>query len=270
MTFKKMPGVKSVETKHMEERAELFRALKWLDRRSFMKVSAAAMGAVVANGIVSPHSFQPVSVALAQTTGKGKVDPFTFAYISDSHLYDKSVNDRFVNAIMRAVDDVNSMEPQPDFVFFGGDLAQLGQPQEIELGAQILKNVKAPMQHDGRRARLVLRHGREVATPLWHTDLFFRSQGGSLRRLEQRRREGLLDGAQAQPHGAHAHRGGGSTTACRVPSPSGTSNGAWLENDLKGSPGGHADHRVFSLAALTSSIVPGISGRTTPSRSRRS
>ena len=35
MTFRKMPGVKSVDTTPMEERAELFRALKSLDRRSF-------------------------------------------------------------------------------------------------------------------------------------------------------------------------------------------------------------------------------------------
>jgi 3',5'-cyclic AMP phosphodiesterase CpdA len=38
------------------------------------------------------------------------------------------------------------MDPAPDFVLFGGDLAQLGQPEELELGAQILKNLKAPMR----------------------------------------------------------------------------------------------------------------------------
>jgi 3',5'-cyclic AMP phosphodiesterase CpdA len=146
MMFKKMPGTKSVETKHMEKRAELFRALKSLDRRSFLKVSSAAFGAVASQGLVTPHSFQPVNVALAATPGIGNVVPFTFAYISDSHLYDRKVNDRFVNAIMRAVDDVNAMNPQPDFVFFGGDLAQLGQPQELDLGAQILRNLKAPLR----------------------------------------------------------------------------------------------------------------------------
>jgi 3',5'-cyclic AMP phosphodiesterase CpdA len=51
-----------------------------------------------------------------------------------------------VNQLMRAVDDVNAMDPQPDFVFYGGDLAQLGQPTELELGAQILKNLKAPLR----------------------------------------------------------------------------------------------------------------------------
>src|SRR5262245_57943549 len=128
----------------MEERAQLFAALKTLDRRAFLKVSAAAFGAAAASGLVTPHSFQPVRVE-AQAAGANK-QPFTFAYISDSHLYKRTLNDRFVNALMRAVDDVNAMDPQPDFVFYGGDLAQLGQPEELELGAQILKSLKAPVR----------------------------------------------------------------------------------------------------------------------------
>jgi Icc protein len=152
----------------MEAREDLFRALKSLDRRSFMKVSAAAFGAVAASGLVTPHSFQPVTLSVAgaqdakpttspapagspQTAAKPAVTAvnagtFTFAYISDSHLYKRTLNDRFVNALMRAVDDVNAMDPQPDFVFYGGDLAQLGQPEELDLGAQILKNLKAPVR----------------------------------------------------------------------------------------------------------------------------
>src|SRR5262249_35005282 len=44
-----------------------------------------------------------------------------------------------------AVEDVNALTPQPDFVLFGGDLAQLGQKEELDLGAQILKGLKAPV-----------------------------------------------------------------------------------------------------------------------------
>jgi Icc protein len=145
MDFKKRPSIQSIETKHMAERADLFRALRSLDRRSFLKVSAAAFGAVAAKGLLPPHSFQPVSIAHAETPTR-TVESFRFAYISDSHLYDRKINDRFVNALLRAVDDVNAMNPQPDFVFYGGDLAQLGQRAELELGAQILKNVKAPLR----------------------------------------------------------------------------------------------------------------------------
>ena len=73
-------------------------------------------------------SFTPVSVALGAEGTESK-EAFRFAYISDSHLYEKSVNDRFVRGLLRAVDDVNDLDPQPDFVFYGGDLAQLGAAQ---------------------------------------------------------------------------------------------------------------------------------------------
>jgi 3',5'-cyclic-AMP phosphodiesterase len=135
---------KDPETRWYEERDELFRALHHLDRRSFLRVAAAAAGAALASGVsMHPRSFSTVRVADAATPPH---EGFTFAYISDSHLYKRELNDRFVNALMRAVDDVNGLDPQPDFVLYGGDLAQLGQPEELDLGAQILKSLKAPVR----------------------------------------------------------------------------------------------------------------------------
>jgi predicted MPP superfamily phosphohydrolase len=132
----------SIETTHYAERDALYRALPHLDRRSFLKVSAAAAAAALAAGVRHhPHSFLPIDVAHAATGPS-----FRIAYISDSHLYDRTVNDRFVSQLLRAVDDVNALDPQPDFVLYGGDLAQLGQKPELDLGAQILKNLKAPVR----------------------------------------------------------------------------------------------------------------------------
>jgi Icc protein len=136
------PKYESVETKYMRAREEALRALARLDRRDFLRVSTAVLGATLAKGLFTPGSFQLVNVAHAQAPS----DAFRVAYISDSHLYRRDLNDRFVNALMRAVDDVNALDPQPDFVLYGGDLAQLGQPEELELGAQILKNLKAPVR----------------------------------------------------------------------------------------------------------------------------
>jgi 3',5'-cyclic AMP phosphodiesterase CpdA len=133
--------IQSVETRYMQEREELLRSLGRLDRRSFLRVSGAAASAVLARGILPLTSFQPVTVETGSPAGA-----FRFAYISDSHLYDKEVNDRFVRSLLRAVDDVNRMDPQPSFVLYGGDLAQLGQPSELRLGAEILKNLKAPVR----------------------------------------------------------------------------------------------------------------------------
>jgi Icc protein len=139
------PRYKSIETKHHEERESLFRDLQRLgrlSRRGFMRVAGAAAGIVAAKGLVTPHGFQLVELAQAQ--GAGRV-PFTFAYISDTHMYTRNVNDRFVRSALKAVDDVNALDPQPDFVIFGGDLAQTGRRDELEQGAQILKTLKAPV-----------------------------------------------------------------------------------------------------------------------------
>lgn len=133
---------KSVETKYLEERDALFRELSGLSRRSFLKVASLSAGIAAAKGLVTPHGFQLVDVASAEPARPG----FTFAYISDTHLYKRELNDRFVRAILKAVDDVNALNPQPDFVLFGGDLAQLGQKEELKLGAEILKAVKAPVK----------------------------------------------------------------------------------------------------------------------------
>jgi len=111
-----------------------------MDRRTFIRgVSATVAVSAVAN---VAHPFSLVRVARAAPA----VEPFTFAYISDTHLLNLGMEHRFVKAIQKAVGDVNALDPQPDFVFFGGDLAQLGQPEELELGASIMKQVKAPVR----------------------------------------------------------------------------------------------------------------------------
>jgi 3',5'-cyclic-AMP phosphodiesterase len=112
----------------------------WEGRRKFLKMAAMAAGVAATKSFV-PQSFQLVDVVDAAPAG-----PFTFAYISDSHLYEKTLNERFVRQLERAVADINSLDPQPDFVLYGGDLAQLGQPGELKLGAEILKQVKAPIK----------------------------------------------------------------------------------------------------------------------------
>jgi predicted MPP superfamily phosphohydrolase len=139
------PRHKSIETKHYEERDSFFKDLArlgHLDRRAFMKIAGISAGIAAAKGLVTPHGFQLVEMAHAEGAKQG----FTFAYISDTHLYADKVNDRFVRSILKAVDDVNALDPQPDFVLFGGDLAQLGAKDELDLGAQILKSVKAPVK----------------------------------------------------------------------------------------------------------------------------
>src|SRR6266478_2132875 len=142
---------KSVETKYMEDRDAVLKGLRQLDRRTFLKVLAASTGAVMAKSLIPPHTFQLVEVANAAVdktfgaSGMAGKPPFTFAYISDTHLYERTLNQRFVRGAVKAVEDVNALDPQPDFVLFGGDLAQLGRKEELDTGRQILKTVKAPV-----------------------------------------------------------------------------------------------------------------------------
>jgi 3',5'-cyclic AMP phosphodiesterase CpdA len=125
----------------------LIRSLHNCDRRHFLKVSAKFAAMAAAAGVIQPHGFQLVEMAYAASEPGGAPDvAFRFAYISDSHLYARGMTHRFAKAVAKAVEDVNALDPQPDFVFYGGDLAQLGRADELELGRQILKDVKAPMK----------------------------------------------------------------------------------------------------------------------------
>jgi len=124
--------------KYLEDREKYFDRVVRLGRRDFVKAAGAAAAAAIASSRLLPHSFQPVDVVNAAAPERS----FRFAYVSDSHLYERTLNERFVRAILKAVDDVNALTPPPDFVLYGGDLAQLGQPAELGEGAEILKALK--------------------------------------------------------------------------------------------------------------------------------
>lgn len=137
-------GMQRLGLTETEIGGSFFDGLRRLDRRSFMRLAGVSAGIAAARGLVTPQSFPLISVAEAATpSAKPR---FSLAYISDSHLYKKELNDRFVRSLLRAVDDINRLDPQPDFVLSGGDLAQLGQKEELNLGREILKGLKAPVK----------------------------------------------------------------------------------------------------------------------------
>ena len=96
---------------------------KNMNRRDFMKKSAA----MIAAGSL------PMSV-VEVAFGKNNPQNFTFAFISDSHITHIK-GSKFVRnwdrGLIRAVAETNLMDPKPDFVFYGGDIAQLGKAEEI-------------------------------------------------------------------------------------------------------------------------------------------
>lgn len=103
------------------------------NRRDFLKNA----------GLVAAAGALPMSVV--ELAFADPADNFTFAYISDAHIQQVK-GAKFVRnwdrGLIRAVAETNLLEPKPDFVFFGGDLAQLGNKPELDHGAEILSALK--------------------------------------------------------------------------------------------------------------------------------
>jgi 3',5'-cyclic AMP phosphodiesterase CpdA len=69
---------------------------------------------------------------------------FSFAYISDAHIQQIKGNQFVRNwdrGLIRAVAETNLLRPKPDFVIFGGDLAQLGNKPELDHGAELMSKL---------------------------------------------------------------------------------------------------------------------------------
>ncbi len=99
------------------------------NRRDFLKGAGA-----VAAASTLPVSM--VELAFADTSKN-----FSFAYISDAHIQHIKGTDFVRNwdrGLIRAVAETNLLQPKPDFVMFGGDLAQLGTKAELDHGAEML------------------------------------------------------------------------------------------------------------------------------------
>ncbi len=100
-----------------------------LSRRNFIKNT----------GSLALASTLPIS--LVELAFANSNENFSFAYISDAHIQHIK-GSRFVRnwdrGLIRAVAETNLLSPKPDFVMFGGDLAQLGSKPELDHGAEIM------------------------------------------------------------------------------------------------------------------------------------
>jgi Icc protein len=109
-----------------------------LNRREFLKGAGALAAA----------SCLPVSMVELAFADERK--NFRFAYISDAHLQEIS-GGKFVRnwdrGLIRAVAETNLLTPKPDFVVFGGDLAQLGKKSELDHGAEMLSKLDYKTYH---------------------------------------------------------------------------------------------------------------------------
>ena len=109
------------------------------NRRDILKSSGAIVAA----------SALPISM-IEMAFGADSDQNFTFAYISDSHITQIKGNEFVRNwdrGLIRAVAEANLLDPRPDFVFYGGDIAQLGKPEEIDHGLDILGALRGDIHY---------------------------------------------------------------------------------------------------------------------------
>jgi Icc protein len=120
-----------------------------VDRRGFLKCMAWAGTGVtwtVSGGLLSSKLLS------GQTPAKGDL---TFVQISDSHIgFNKPANPDVNGTLQAAVDKINALPAQPEFLIHTGDLTHLAKAQEFDTMDQILKGLKqkqmftVPGEHD--------------------------------------------------------------------------------------------------------------------------
>lgn len=107
-----------------------------------MNRDVSRRGVLRGAGALAVGSLLPMSVVELAFADAAK--SFKFAYISDSHIQHIK-GTKFVRnwdrGLMRAVAEVNLLDPKPDFVIFGGDLAQLGTKEELDHGLELLSPI---------------------------------------------------------------------------------------------------------------------------------
>jgi len=124
---------------------------KDIDRRGFLKCmqwAGAGLAWSFAGGI-------PTSRLLGAPQKEGRSEDFVFVQISDSHIgFDKAANQDVNGTFQAAVDKINALDRQPDFILHTGDLSHLAKASEFDTLDQLLKGLRqkeaffVPGEHD--------------------------------------------------------------------------------------------------------------------------
>jgi 3',5'-cyclic-AMP phosphodiesterase len=124
-----------------------------VDRRGFLKCMAwAGTGLVwtMSGGVPVSRAF-----AAGRDRKEGKAGDFSFVQISDSHMgFNKPANPDVVATLQAAVNKINGLPNQPDFLLHTGDISHLSRPEQFDTVDQVLKGANAkdvffvPGEHD--------------------------------------------------------------------------------------------------------------------------
>jgi 3',5'-cyclic-AMP phosphodiesterase len=121
-----------------------------IDRRGFLECMAwAGTGVVwtISGGIATSKAFgQP---------GRAAKGDLTFVQISDSHIgFNRPANPDVNGTLQRAVDKINALDHQPEFLIHTGDLSHTSKAGEFDMMNQILQQARTkqifyvPGEHD--------------------------------------------------------------------------------------------------------------------------
>jgi 3',5'-cyclic AMP phosphodiesterase CpdA len=121
-----------------------------IDRRGFLECMAwAGTGVIwtVSSGVLSSRGFGQ--------NKKARKGELHFVQISDSHIgFNRPANPDVVSTLQAAVDKINALEAQPEFIIHTGDLTHDSKEAQYDGMDQVLKGAKAkqiyyvPGEHD--------------------------------------------------------------------------------------------------------------------------
>lgn len=120
-----------------------------IDRRGFLKCMQWAGAGVVWSFAAGVPSSRLLGAP------RTRAEDFSFAQISDSHIgFDKAANPDVTGTFQAAVDKINALEHQPDFILHTGDLTHLAKAAEFDTLDQLLRGLHqkqiffVPGEHD--------------------------------------------------------------------------------------------------------------------------
>ncbi len=149
-----------------------------IDRRGFLKCMAwAGTGTlcVIKGGVLNSYAFNRLA-ELDPSEMKGEL---SFAQISDSHMgFNKPANTDVVGTFKAAIEKINALKVQPEFLLHTGDITHLAKPEEFDTVDQMLKGAMAktvffvPGEHDvvGDDGKQYLdRYGKDAKGGGWYS-----------------------------------------------------------------------------------------------------
>ena len=120
-----------------------------IDRRGFLKCMQWAGAGVVWSFAAGVPSSRLLGAP------KTRQEDFAFVQISDSHIgFDKAANPDVNGTFQAAVDKINALDQQPDFILHTGDLSHLAKASEFDTLDQLLRGLRqkqtffVPGEHD--------------------------------------------------------------------------------------------------------------------------